>query len=464
MRQPFQLPPGCDPVSFNIDIIPADFPLCSIPPFTDPQTCNHEFPIPDIPIMPPFCPCIRLSPTTGDSKVSGSNLTMQLTVVDQSSGDCCDPCFKLSYNLNIPCLPYSISRHVDKAVVSGNVATLALTFYKPELGCELQLSYCLNIPCLPKTVAVVMEAGKIQGSTPTLALKLTKTDACELQLSYCLNIPCLPKTVAVAMQAGQILGSAPTLALKLTKTDTCELQLSYCLNIPCLPKAVSKIIEPAILSGNEQPTLALTIYKPEIGCDLKLSYQLFIPCLPKTVSRIISPATLSGIGNPTLALTIYKPELGCELKLSYNLHMPCLPREVSSVGTVSVSQRPIGEPGAAALQIALVKKDNCEGVKLSYNLQIGFPQGGGGWPGPTGPTGVGLQGLTGLQGPTGIAGSCAEGCSGGLNTTFQIIYNVYWADGSLYEKQATLGFSKGCLNSFTDDGETEIIGSEACPT
>ncbi|MFC1453606.1 hypothetical protein ACFLQL_00310 [Verrucomicrobiota bacterium] len=410
-RNPFDMPSGCDPISFDIDILPSGFPLCSIPSFTEPKVCNNEFPIPAIPVIPPFCACLGEISSSPDSvaTLSGINLSMHIGIVDGTAvQDCCDPCYELSYNFNIPCLPRTISVFNAAGDITGDNPTLDLALTNKN-ECEgLKLSYALNIPCFPKAVSAG-GAAAITGDNPTLDLAFANKDDCAgLELSYCLNIPCFPKTVSSvkgaveqgdteAGDAGDV--DAPDLipehaacavrTLPVLDAKKGQLHFSDFFGQSLAAQKI-RVGDDLVISGHPTGNKTYRVRERLSGGPWGLDY--FILGEWVEVAEVWQWVNISYIPTPTgwdggfggALISIYRPEgsvssvsspdininltklADCAgIQLNYNLQIPCYPKAVSVVNSgASITG---DDP---TLDLSLTKKADCEGLELSYCMQI----------------------------------------------------------------------------------------------
>jgi hypothetical protein len=152
-RVPFiGLPTGCDQLSFDIDIVPTDFTMCSVPGVTSATQLPVTFHIdmPDL-VVPPFCPCM---PTHSFSKsdydiVRDTKKAGFYYTIAPATGDCCEPEFDMNFNLVIPCMPLEASSTgtIKLTLATDVSATMHLT--KSDSTCALAFEYDINIPCLP---------------------------------------------------------------------------------------------------------------------------------------------------------------------------------------------------------------------------------------------------------------------------------------------------------------------------
>ena len=108
-RQPFEYPDWCTGPEVDLDF-GAGFPVCDYVTFTTPV--YEHVPMLNPPDLdpPPFCPCIpTIKPTAAATyKFGGSGKpTFDIRIVPVTD-DCCNPDFRISFDLEIPCMPFEM--------------------------------------------------------------------------------------------------------------------------------------------------------------------------------------------------------------------------------------------------------------------------------------------------------------------------------------------------------------------
>ena len=163
-RLPFEYADWCSGPVVDLDLLPTGFPICTIPTFTSPTFRTKDNPaltIPDV-LPPPFCPCVpTMSPgldvvfnirnayATYPLNSGGDPTSVGVTVlvpprfhleVDPVTADCCDPEFEVDYNIDLPCIPFTLSaRNNVRTGLSGG-----LSVTKDALACEYILDLDLT--------------------------------------------------------------------------------------------------------------------------------------------------------------------------------------------------------------------------------------------------------------------------------------------------------------------------------
>lgn len=145
-RLPFQYGSGCSGPLVSIGDIPF-LPICSFPLYTQPTLALHHvaMTLPDL-APPPLCPCIftiRAIPFSvtysgfiGDAGGKAS-LVFKPAALPQN---CCEPTFKMSGKLKLPCMPFSTLG--DAAI---NIGKIVFSFKKLS-HCKLKTSMYISLP------------------------------------------------------------------------------------------------------------------------------------------------------------------------------------------------------------------------------------------------------------------------------------------------------------------------------
>ena len=217
MRDPFQLPADCDPVSFDIDIIPDPLPICTLPPFTNPTMVPPDLFV-SIPYGPPPWNCVT-APSFSVATATGPDrnkhaLSMHLHVW-QINADACEPSYTAQLDLVFPCLPLVVTANYTIMLDPGrnaNDPSMAFSLTRQadagssessdgsssggaSPGCDLQANLQIQLPMCtvscPEVVVVNFEKVSwfIEPSGSGSLLVEPTSEYCELTLELNLKIP-----------------------------------------------------------------------------------------------------------------------------------------------------------------------------------------------------------------------------------------------------------------------------------
>lgn len=221
-RQPFiGLPSGCDPLDFDINIVPAQFTFCSAPAVDalTAKVMTFNVGVPDI-VAPPFCVCF---PTVGVVNKTGTiillsgdvrrkrqpltptNMPFVGLTIWKIVEDCCEMRLSMRMTIHVPCMPLSVTMVPTSTLLLKTVtkkpyfATRTTTFKKMDNSCALQLNLDLKVPCMPLEVTGTFVGSILKpGVTKLPILRRNKpfftrrTDTCAIQHDMTLAIPCMP--------------------------------------------------------------------------------------------------------------------------------------------------------------------------------------------------------------------------------------------------------------------------------
>ena len=155
-RQPFVYPDWCTGPVVDIEM-PPGFPVCDFVTFTRPTYLHvARLDPPDID-PPPFCPCIpTITPTMASTWDFGGTRSVFDIKIMPVTQDCCNPEFKISFDIQIPCMPFDMavtSRFTDGATYAGkpylnirhvtNTCKFEFNLQLPKSGAGQPLELCM---------------------------------------------------------------------------------------------------------------------------------------------------------------------------------------------------------------------------------------------------------------------------------------------------------------------------------
>ena len=151
-RGPFQYGSGCSgPVVSTGNI--SFLPICTFPVYPMPTVnmFHIDMSIPDL-APPPLCPCIGSFGTRvlNVSFLPIDTVTGAVKVNPAGGGNCCEPSFNMSLNLQMPCMPFTTSHYAHI-----NVGKVSVNFAKCSGQCKLDLDINISLPpifsgaCMP---------------------------------------------------------------------------------------------------------------------------------------------------------------------------------------------------------------------------------------------------------------------------------------------------------------------------
>lgn len=381
-RRPFEgLPPGCPPLDFDVDIVPAGFLFCTVPPVTEAPLAPMTFEMdPDIP-MGPYCPCIPTAHGSGLPTIwlgQTRKPVFQLTMWN-ATGDCCEPELTMKIDIGVPCMPLEISGTAGVGTIKLDDKELS---FKAELTrrpdtCALTYAFTLGIPCMPLEISGTGGAPTIRlDGNPQISFRPVLTrrpDSCALTYAFTLAIPCLPLYVTGSTPHPTIRMDDPRISFRAQFTrrpETCALTYNFTLAIPCMPLDITgSKPQPTILLNTKKVDFSVLITKRIDTCVLTHRFTLAIPCMPLAISGI---RTLRITGDvPLLTAEIKRRPDTCALTYSFDVRVPCLPAQVTSefTGTVNfVLRRPMVLDRAHIL-----RRTQIPTCKIGFRMNLNVP-------------------------------------------------------------------------------------------
>lgn len=383
-RSPFEnLPPGCPPLDFDVNIVPNEFTLCSFPPVTSLSVIPLDI-VADLDSpVPPFCPCLPTLVATcslptielDDTKKPYLSVTMW-----NATADCCEPLLTMQMKLGIPCLPLELSGEVTKTIRPNAEKELSLYMEltrRPDT-CALTYNLDLKIPCMPLDLSgeVTSTIRPNDEKELSLFMELTKRpDTCALTYNLDLRVPCMPLELSGEVTSTIRPNGEKELSMymELTKRpDTCALTYNMDLKIPCMPLTIVADTHSTVYvkgTPNHPVTYTLELTKMTATCGLQHRFELCIPCLPLKVTSRFTGTVLMNIQRPRLLqpkVLTRKETPTCQVNFDMGLCIPCLPQTIDSE-----AQMQIGEfaPPNGAFDVEVQKQTGCK-FKLNYDLKI----------------------------------------------------------------------------------------------
>ena len=234
-RLPFHYGPGCSGPVVSIGDIPF-LPICSFPAYVQPTLALHHvnMTLPDL-APPPLCPCIftvKARPFSinypgyiGNPGASGS-----LVFKPSMPMNCCEPTFKMSGRLNLPCMPFAVS-----AFCRINIGSMHCTLVKLS-HCHLKFSTYISLPstfsCIPFSIGAKFSV------TPPSALKgfffgKDPSHSCKLKFSVKLSLPS-PSCIKFSVANGPDTINIGTFSFVLSAVPaSCKLKQHGKISLPC---------------------------------------------------------------------------------------------------------------------------------------------------------------------------------------------------------------------------------------
>jgi len=108
MRNPFEYGEGCTGPSVDLNF-GTGFPYCTLPTYVKPTFIYQKYIEPPDIDPAPFCPCIPTIHQTGKFSVGRTQAQKFSVVIRPATNDCCEPSYKFDFDIDIPCLPLSIT-------------------------------------------------------------------------------------------------------------------------------------------------------------------------------------------------------------------------------------------------------------------------------------------------------------------------------------------------------------------
>lgn len=192
MRSPFQLPSNCEPVSFNISIVPSVLPVCSLPPFTDADLRPMDEVFVSVPFAIPPDPCFTVPPYTAhvtqSPKRTISRLRVSMRVQQKTPLNPCDPSYNLSLLVSMPCLPISVSSSTKIELVPQLQPSLHVNMSRLS-KCTLKTGVDIAIPCVGFTPVFSVFIYNTDCGLSAVALPDVTISGCEVHFKLDLFLP-----------------------------------------------------------------------------------------------------------------------------------------------------------------------------------------------------------------------------------------------------------------------------------
>jgi hypothetical protein len=360
-RTPFiDLPDGCPPLSFDVDITPSDFTMCTVPEvtFATQMPLTFHIDVPDL-VVPPFCACI---PTQHFSRsdytiklhtqMAGLYYTLRPITEDP---DCCDPDFTMNFSLAIPCMPLDTESTGTIRVTQAKKAEASIGLARLPSTCVLKFEYDIAVPCMPLTMTSTGTIRTTQSPHGDVSLRITKQETtCAYDFDLDIRIPCNPFSIKPTGTA-RFTQSTDDLHVSYwfsKRPDTCileldEIEFGFDIKIPCHPFSMKATgtaelthISRALLVTTEPSMAMLSMWFSKVPdtCilqvdELKMHYDMKIPCIPFTLKH--TGTAWMGGGTDELDITMRLTALNdCTLKLEYSVNVPCSPVYITEVDNV----------------------------------------------------------------------------------------------------------------------------------
>lgn len=324
MRDPFQLPEGCDPVEFDLDMGADPLPICSLPPFTQATVVTPDIYI-SLPFAPPPWNCFTI-PThqTVDfspPKIGVPELRVSVRIKPAPDYDACDPSLVMSIDTSLPCLPLAVSGNVEINMIEGSggcsgytppdpSGELMLTMVAP---CDLIAELDLNIPCIAFTPEFNVNVREGEPDEPPQGSGEACVEGCDLILNLDLVIPrvSFPSMSCPLGSLGLVVnytnngndeGSAHG---TIVPTDDCGFDIVLDIDFPHVsipsfpdfscPVNAGTVSVIVTQSGDDPPTAGGEITITE-DCEIDLKIDITIPEFPEMPSMPscpVEPGTVS---------------------------------------------------------------------------------------------------------------------------------------------------------------------------
>ena len=349
-RLPFVSDDSCDRGSVDIGHF-ADLPACESydPPVPDVPVPSTDFPV--IVIPPPPCTCFNITYDIKGTPKPVASVTVNKAEF-KAIGDCCAGNYKTTFDLNIPCIPFTIGTDSKspssffsflyswgrKAKSDFNISVTqkdCAIELKPEINLEIPCPvYDFDIKNADGSFAPTAKQRKLKTSLTFSQTKAGATEGGACQIGQ--YTPQLDVTVPCAIDVGSkdinLFGSAQKSGwgsgqLHLM-VDQCALTaVTSDLNIPCPVKDIK--LKPTMAWTQKNTQTEQTIVKADSsGCDMTAgSFNLNIPCPVKDIS--LTPS-LKWTKDQQPAQTLIKAGENCEMAAgSFALNVPCPVTSVS---------------------------------------------------------------------------------------------------------------------------------------
>ena len=328
-RLPFHYGSGCSGPAVSIGDIPF-LPICSFPAYVQPTLAllHVDMTLPDL-APPPLCPCIftvKAKPFSihypgyiGNPGASGS-----LIFKPSMPMNCCEPTFKMSGKLNLPCMPFAVS-----AFCRINVGSMHCTLVKLS-HCHLKFSTYISLPntfsCIPfsfKRTFSVTPAGALKGFT----FGKNPAKPCQLLWSAKISLPntfsCIPfsfKRTFTIVPSGR--GRVVGITFGKNPSKPCQIEWSAKISLPCVPFSISRTLRITGVGAVKGFTFGKT------DCHLKFSALISMPCMAFVVDN---GSDTINIG--TFSFVLSAVPASCKLKQHGKISLPCT--WVTAVNSVS---------------------------------------------------------------------------------------------------------------------------------
>lgn len=233
----------------DLTIEPFD-PICERPDIQPsiPRTFDVPLRLFAPPVPPSECVCFKFDAVQAETAVkracSGGKSRVDIT---QEGEDCCAGVYKVTPQIEIPCLPFDIANAtVSYGSDKCGPTSFSLGFEKKCTDCTILPTVSLNAPCLPFDIGGVTPAIQSSGcGNPSFSLSFRKDcDSCNITPNVEMAMPCMPFTINAARVTASTSGTTGTANLSFAQDcANCTITPSLTINFPKPPVIPSYCFE-----------------------------------------------------------------------------------------------------------------------------------------------------------------------------------------------------------------------------